>query len=40
MSSDTNMPKARKDLMKYIQATGEVYQGGKKPESGLFLSIF
>lgn len=22
MPSDTNMPKARKDLMKYIQATG------------------
>lgn len=26
-------------LMKYTQATGGVYQGGRKPESGLFLSI-
>lgn len=39
MPSDTNMPKARRNLMKYIQTTGEVYQGGRKPQSGLFLSI-
>lgn len=39
MLSDTNMPKARRNLMKNVKATREVYQRGKKPESGLFLSI-
>lgn len=39
MPSDTNMPKAKRNLMKYIQATGEVCEGGRKPKSGLFLSI-
>lgn len=32
MPSDENMPKERRNLVKYIQATGEVYQGGRKPE--------
>lgn len=33
MPSDTNIPKARRNLMKYVQATGEGYKQGKKSES-------
>lgn len=36
MPSDTNIPKARRSLVKYILATGEGYKRGRKPESESF----